>query len=93
MITVYEERDGDLNKHNIWCSLVEETVDSACRFLIVLSPIFRIRSILSSPTIARIATARNEVQTSFDLPGRGTEIEVDFSGEERVTHFLTFQAE
>jgi len=73
--------------------LVEETLDGSSRCLIVLSPIFRLRSLLSSPTIARIATAKDDRRASFDLPGRGTEIEVDFLGDEKVTHLLTFLTE
>ena len=68
-------------------------MDGESRTLVILSPIFRLRSLLSSPTIARIATARNDAKASFDLPGRGAEIELDFLGDENVAHLLTFQTE
>ncbi|CAG7726003.1 unnamed protein product [Allacma fusca] len=77
---------------SVWCSMVEETIESSLRSMIVISPFFRVKSSLAVPTKVYNSVGRSSPDEIFELKGEGSEQKIDFIGSHKVVHHLTFQS-
>ncbi|XP_071444845.1 intermembrane lipid transfer protein VPS13B-like [Hetaerina americana] len=77
----------------VWCRVVYQKVENISRILVVLSPLFAVRSFLPISAEVEVATPDMRVTMHTVAKGRGTDQELYCPGTTETSHVLTFNLE
>lgn len=71
---------------------MSEEIKGKTRCLVVVSPIYCLRSWLCGETFVHLTSADETTSDMCAMKGKGEEVQIKFCGESGVTHHMKFQS-